>query len=159
MTELEERIARKNPYTEELLWLVTHQAKLNAAMKESAWFEGAASVLKDKDIKRGLELLALEKAGKLCILDDDQTFPEVDYTLQDGGEDEKNWEWCQQDMRSHRWRRVKAFDDRVCDSCGEPSCPGNLVSTGPDPCNAEINDDNSDCDLCEVCHEDSAGSV
>ena len=65
MTELEERIARKNPYTEELLWLVTHQAKLNAAMKESAWFEGAASVLKDKDIKRGLELLALEKAGKL----------------------------------------------------------------------------------------------
>ncbi len=117
------------------------------------------AILDDHEIKEALDLLKMKKAGTLCVLDDDQELPEVDCTMQDGGDCERDWKWCQEDMKSHRFRRVRAFDDKVCEICGEPSCPGNMVNTGPDPYEVEINDNDADCDLCETCYEDKKGGV
>ena len=50
-------------------------------------------------------------------------------------------------------------DKLICEICGRKDSAKHPVRTGPDPYDEEINDDDSDRDLCDDCYNDRQGDI
>ena len=169
MTEIREKIAELRrimgiaicPLKDEAPEFYKDCVEFNSACPEDCPDTAAKidSILAIPEIKEGQELLEKAKSGVLVELDEDQESPSVDDFYQDWGGNETIWEEAQDNMKRNRFRRVRALDGMVCSNCEQPSCPGNMVFTGPDPFDVEINDDDRDRDLCETCYTDRQGDI